>query len=373
MRNGKPNKTGRRLSKIYLTYDGMITPLGKTPEANFQAMREGKKGVQPVEASGFNEENWPLAKINWLPEDDRYNALLTAACEALSPEVKALAAEKDTLIILSTTKSDVNALPGDVFASSRKIIAEKLHPANRIIILSNACISGVLAVNTGADYIQSGQYKHVIVIGIDALSNFVTYGFQSLFALSAEPSQPFDKDRKGISLGEAAGVIVISNSPIASHYNVEYLGGSSSNDANHISGPSRTGEGLYRSVNKTIERANVALTDIDFISAHGTGTLYNDEMESIALDRLGLNNTPVNSLKGFFGHTLGAAGVIEIISTILMMEHNTLVQSVGFKEQGTSKDIHVITGNLEKETNIALKTASGFGGGNASVLIKKLS
>ena len=94
-------------------------------------------------------------------------------------------------------------------------------------------------------------------------------------------------------------------------------------------------------------------------------------MESIAFDRLGLIETPLNSLKGYFGHTLGAAGLIEVISTMKMMEHNTLLKSVGFEETGTSKCINVLKSNTKKEVNTILKTASGFGGGNASLILKK--
>ncbi|HIP31512.1 MAG TPA: beta-ketoacyl synthase [Crocinitomicaceae bacterium] len=360
------------MSEIFMTYGTMITPLGNSTEANFDAMLKNKSGVKFIDNSGFNQENWPLGRISSLPSEERYNTLLKRACHNLiEVHGRDLFSNKQTLVIISSTKADINALPKDTFASTRTILKEELELKNKIVVISNACISGVIAINTAADYLNHSDYEKVVVIGIDALSDFIVYGFQSLFALSNEPSKPFDKNRKGICIGEACGVVILSKEKINDAFHVNYLGGSSSNDANHISGPSRTGEGLFRSVNKTMNRATITSDQIDFISAHGTGTNYNDEMESIAFDRLGLINTPLNSLKGYFGHTLGAAGLIEVISTMKMMEHNILLKSIGFEETGTTRAINVLKESKEQEVTTILKTASGFGGGNASLLLKK--
>lgn len=349
----------------------MITPLGRTVEENFDQMHLGNSGVQKIQSSGFGGEDWPLGKIQYLDKKDRYNDLLSRLCDNLLEQHREILSDDRTLFVVSSTKGNVAEMPTDTFQSTRTIIQEKLNPKNPIVIISNACISGVLAINTAVDYIESGKYDNVVTIGIDVLSDFIVYGFQSLFAMSDAPSAPFSEDRKGISLGEAAGSILVSKQKPSDAYCVEYLGGSSSNDANHISGPSRTGEGLYRSIIKTGQRAGVDLSSIEFISAHGTGTIYNDEMESIAFDRLGLNNVPMNSLKGYFGHTLGAAGIIELLSCMLMMENGLLLKSLGFKEKGTSKSIEVLEENKTLRPTYVLKTASGFGGGNASIIIKK--
>lgn len=360
------------MSELYLTYGGIVTPLGSTIEEHFDALTQGKSGVSIVEKSGFNNENWPLGKIVDLNAENRYTAILNLLCDRLiETHGNSLFASEKTLIIISSTKADIQSLPQDTFATTREIIDNKLKPKHTPIIISNACISGVLAINTAADYLTTDKYDTVVVIGIDALSDFVVYGFQSLFALSDSPSQPFDKNRKGICIGEAAGAVIVSKDKISdTTFSVKYLGGSASNDANHISGPSRTGEGLFRSVKSTIEKANVSASEIDFISAHGTGTLYNDEMESIAFDRLGMTQIPLNSWKGYFGHTLGAAGIIEVIASMISMENNMLYKSIGFEETGTSCPLNIITENTSKTVNTVLKTASGFGGGNASLILK---
>lgn len=358
---------------IFITYGGLITPLGKTTEENFDQMIQGKSGVTIIPKSGFNDEDWPLGRINSITDKNRYNRILTDLCDSLiNDHGKSLFEDEKTLVVISSTKADIDALPNDTFASTRSILIDKLGIKNKAIIISNACISGVLAINTAVDYLNSEKFETVVVIGIDALSDFIVYGFQSLFALSNEPSRPFDKNRKGICIGEAAGCVIVTKEKLNDGFAVNYLGGSSSNDANHISGPSRTGEGLFRSINKTLERAKVTKSEIDFISAHGTGTNYNDEMESIAFDRLGLNEVPLNSLKGYFGHTLGAAGIIEVISSMKMMEHDIVLKSIGFDEQGTSMKINVLKSNHKQPTNTVLKTASGFGGGNASLILKSI-
>ena len=361
------------MKQFFVTYGGMITPLGTTIEEHTAQLSNGVSGVTIVEKSGFNQEDWPLGKIEFANPDNRYTYLLETICDRLIEQHgSALFASEKTGIIISSTKADIDLLPNDTFASTRKVIQSKLAPKHAPIIISNACISGVLAINTAADYLSTDKYDNVVVIGIDALSDFVVFGFQSLFALSDSPSQPFDKNRKGICIGEAAGAVIVSKKKLASgSFNVLYCGGSSSNDANHISGPSRTGEGLFRSVNKTLERSQIDPSTIDYISAHGTGTLYNDEMESIAFDRLGMTHIPLNSYKGYFGHTLGAAGIIEVIASMIMMENNLVFKSIGFEETGTSCPLNVITETKSHPINTILKTASGFGGGNASLILTK--
>ncbi len=355
------------MTHIYLEAGAIISSLGVGKEAHLNALQKGKTGLTQVKGSGFNDEDWFLGKIDSLVEN-RYDDILRKTLLEFTQTPNAeLLSLKETLVIVSSTKGNLDALPKDTFFSTREILINEFGVVNSPLIVSNACISGVIAVNTAADYLLTGKFQHVIVIGIDVLSNFIINGFQSLFALSNEPCRPFDKERKGISLGEACGIIVLSTKK--SDHSVRYCGGASSNDANHISGPSRTGEGLVRAIQKTFERAEISAEEIQFISAHGTGTLYNDEMEAIAFERLGMSTIPVNSLKGYFGHTLGAAGVIEIIVCLLSMQHQVLFPSLGFSEQGTSAEMNIVESFSSTQVNTVLKTASGFGGGNAALIL----
>ncbi len=358
------------MSAFYLKYGTIVSPLGIGQEEHFEALKANRSGVHQSEGTGFNGEDWYLGKIDFL-QGNRYDHLLTVACDDLVKKIpESLLRSSRTLVIASSTKADLDALESDSFHSTRTILKNKLDLVHEPLIISNACISGVLAINLAADYLNSNQYDDIVVVGIDSLSDFVIFGFQSLFAMSDERSKPFDAQRKGISLGEACGIVLLSNHHDDS-FSVMYCGGASSNDANHISGPSRTGEGLVRAVERTLKRSRATPDQIDFISAHGTGTLFNDEMESIAFNRLGMQQVPINSLKAYFGHTLGAAGIIEVIASMLTMENNLLIKSLGFEEIGTSQPLNVIQENQERQVNTVLKTASGFGGGNAALLLKK--
>jgi len=242
------------------------------------------------------------------------------------------------------------------------------------LIISNACISGSMAIGTAYRYIRSGLFDHAVVTGGDILTKFVISGFQSFQSLSPEPCRPFDRTRNGLSLGEGCGTMVISSlEPEEPGDKITIEGFSTSNDANHISGPSRTGEELFCAINNSLKEAKVAPSAIDFISAHGTATPFNDEMESKALGLAKLNDIPVNSFKGYWGHTLGAAGLIESIATIHSMKENMLFRSAGFNEPGVPEKINVITGLKVANVRNSLKIASGFGGCNSALIFHKNS
>jgi len=245
---------------------------------------------------------------------------------------------------------------------------------NETIVLSNACVSGVLAISVAKRFISEKKYDHVFISSGDLVTKFILSGFHSFQALSAEPCKPYDKNRTGINLGEvSASVLVTSEEKNLSKEAVEILGDATCNDANHISGPSRTGEGLFRSVKSALKEANINANEVDYISAHGTATPFNDEMEAIAFNRLGMENVPLNSLKGYFGHTLGASGLLETIVGMHFMEKNILFSSKGFSDLGVSKNINIIKENTSKKLQVFLKTASGFGGCNTAVILRKVN
>lgn len=280
---------------------------------------------------------------------------------------------KRTLFIFSTTKGNIDLLEGNqpeieenrvYLHKTAQVISTYFGFVNEPIVVSNACISGLLAIIMAKRFLASNQYDNIIVTGTDVVSTFTLSGFGCLGALSNKACKPFDKNRTGINLGEAAASILISNQQ--KEAGVEIVSACSANDANHISGPSRTGQGLYQCLQKVLE-GNVIP---DFINAHGTATEFNDEMESIAFSRAGIQNIPVNSLKGYYGHTLGAAGVLESIFCAESLRQGRTIASVGFKNTGTSVALNIITKTENKKNASCLKTASGFGGCNAAVLYR---
>lgn len=284
-------------------------------------------------------------------------------------------ASADCLFVLSSTKGNIGEIntgqdsQNTLFSSAKKIAAY-FKNQNRPLVVSNACISGVLALIMAKDQLENRSFKHVIVIGCDVLSEFVINGFESFQALSTEPCRPFDKTRNGLNLGEAAACIILS-SDTTNNNTIKIAGGGLSNDANHLSGPSRTGEELATAIRQALKEASLTAQAIQMISAHGTATRYNDEMEAKALELAGAQHAPLHSLKSYMGHTLGAAGIIETIFAAMAMKEAILLPSLNFSETDVPAAIQVCTQAQPAEIDYVLKTASGFGGCNAALVLSK--
>lgn len=352
---------------VYIGAENIVSPLGENAAENFTAVAGGYSGVEKKSNAGFAGQNLYLSKFK---SPLSFDALLQQCYDQLNISEDIKQSDK-TKVILSSTKGNVGTAIEESLTSVIETFMANNALKSRPLLVSNACISGVLAIVKAADMIKAGLYDHVIVLGCDLASDFIVYGFEALYALADDVCKPYDKDRKGINLGEAAAGVVLSNDAnVFAEKPMVYVNGSSSNDANHISGPSRTGEGLYRSVLRTLKGTGLKATDVDFISAHGTATLYNDNMESIAFHRLGMTDIPLNSFKAYFGHTLGAAGVLEVAMTIQSMQHQVLIKSLGYKEKGTDYALNIIKQTKPAKINTILKTSSGFGGANATLMLK---
>lgn len=359
---------------IYITDANCVTPLGPDLETNWQALSNGESAIQCQDIGMLKQVH--VAKFGKLPfpKDESLSFLENLLIAVAKPVLAHKKITERTGIILSTTKGNINKLEADAVAQVElgrlaKTVAVTLGFTAQPIVVSHACVSGLLAVSAGKRLMQMEQYDEVLVIAGDEATEFVLSGFQSFQAMSTGPCKPFDAERDGVTLGEAAAAVWLSTTPIGD--SVEIVGEGAVNDANHISGPSRTGEGLVRSINSALIEAGIDASAIDFISAHGTATLYNDEMEAIAFDRLGLAHCPTHSLKGYYGHTLGASGLLELAITIKSMQEGMLIPTKGFAVLGTSKYVNIINSLTPKALTYCLKTASGFGGSNTAMLLKK--
>jgi 3-oxoacyl-[acyl-carrier-protein] synthase-1 len=289
-----------------------------------------------------------------------------------------------TLLVLSTLKGNMDLLQKDQYPGIDpdrvylwkwgEFLGSFFSGSNKPLVVSNACASGLLAILIGSRLIKAGRYDHVIVAGGDILTEFAVSGFQSFQSLSSKPCRPFDAARDGLSLGEGCGSIVLSrnHSLCGIPEKIVVGGGACTNDAHHISGPLRTGEMFYVAICRALREASLGPADVDYVSAHGTGTDSYDETEAKALSRAGLGKVPVNSFKGYFGHTLGAAGIIESALAVVSMRHNELFRSAGFENPGTTDPMNILTDHTIREVNHCLKTASGFGGCNVAAVFKKI-
>lgn len=379
--------------EIYITDYNCVTPLGFNVESNWNAILEGKSGValhkvienqdafyaSMIDSEKLNKE-FTTVFDSEITDSQEFTRLEKMLLLSLKPIIEKHSVTEKTAFILSTTKGNVsllknqNELPEGAYLSKlAQKIADFFGFTTKPIVVSNACVSGVMAIAVAKNMIQAGKYKDAFVIAGDEISEFVISGFNSFQAIGSEPCKPYDKNRSGINIGEAAAAAYItSESSENEKIKFKVLGDSAINDANHISGPSRTGDGLYGSIKNAMIEANISSEQIDFISAHGTATLYNDEMESIAFNRMELQNVPLNSMKGFYGHCLGAAGLLESIISMKSALHSTLIPSKNFEEMGVSQPLNVIKGNQTATIRYILKTASGFGGCNAAIVLEKM-
>ena len=368
--------------RIFCVADNIISPLGTSTQDNLEAIAKGISGVSKIADKSISDHSFYGAKI--LFEQDKiegYSYLEALFIESIKSVIKETNIDLNkTILVLSSTKGNIDLLEkGENIDQVRlSSLANKMNGyfgfLDRPLLVSNACISGVSALLVAKKIIESGKYDHAIVSGGDLLTRFTLSGFDCLKAVSSKPCRPYDESRDGINLGEGVGTMILSNDPNLINDRdsfAEIVGGGQSNDANHISGPSRTGAGLKLAISKAIDEAEVSINDIDYINAHGTATLFNDEMESIAFDDLGMANIPMNSLKGYFGHTLGAAGLIESILAVRQMNKNEVFASRGFKTQGTSRSLNIVDSNQKIKVNHSIKTVSGFGGCNAAIIFRK--
>lgn len=374
---------------IFTSYSNIISPLGFSTAENYRAVANSEVGVKklllPFSADPFcvakiADENIKeqFSKLADPKEHTKLEQLSILSIQNVIDQSGINITDNRTLLIYSTTKGNIDILENayqhiDSKRAYLPAFAKHLQSyfklAHTPVVLSNACISGILAIIVAKRFIEQSTYDNVLVCGGDILSEFTISGFKSFNALSNEPSRPFDANRIGINLGEAVSTILITNKKeLATPYHTQIISGASANDANHISGPSRTGDGLFQCLTEVLKENK---QEIGFISAHGTATSFNDEMESIAFDRAGLNTIPVNSLKGYYGHTLGAAGVLETVLSLESMNHQRLIKSEGYETKGFSGNITMITEHLSKSFTTFIKTASGFGGCNAAALFSK--
>lgn len=354
----------------YIIADNIISPLGETSEENYLSVKAGRSGIRAYEPGTCNIPEGFYASL--LFEDFETLALKSAQKAIANARLELKG--KRTAFILSSTKGNIEE--NISLADSAQRIASQLGIDAKPIVVCNACISGLSALILGNRLIDSDLYDAAIVCGCDTPRQFILSGFQSLKALSPEPCRPFDMERMGLNLGEAAATLILSKNPIQG--NSWRMGdGFIRNDAFHISTPSKTADGLYLSLQRTLESFTQEISStckqidlkehLAFINAHGTATLFNDQMESVAIGRAGLSDLPANAYKSFWGHTMGAAGILETIISMKAIDDDTILGTRGFAELGVSGKMNICAENRPTDKKGFIKMLSGFGGCNATI------
>jgi 3-oxoacyl-[acyl-carrier-protein] synthase II len=242
-----------------------------------------------------------------------------------------------------------------------------------------ACSSSTIAIGLAADAIRTGACDLAVTGGADALSRLTFTGFCSLRAVDPERCRPFDRHRKGMSLGESAGILVLEDMERArrrgARIRAELLGYGTACDAHHVTAPDPSGDGASRTMRAALEDAGVAADGIDYISAHGTATQYNDEAETRAIHHVfgaRAKQVPVSSIKSMVGHCLGAAGAIEAVALVLTVEQGLLPPTAGLREADPECDLDYVPNTARKaKVNVAVSNSFGFGGQNDTIIVKR--
>jgi 3-oxoacyl-(acyl-carrier-protein) synthase len=360
----------------------IITAYGLGVEKTWDGILSGKSAVKKIErfdTRHFQSHN--AAIVDGLKYHEK-NSLVWQMGE------KVLEGKKfstDTLLILATTTGEIDLLEKGLLQNKenttaslpQKLLAKlqkKLKLKNGMVI-SCACVSSSTAIAYGAAAIGSKKYKSVLVIGCDAVSEFVYCGFSSLMALDADKAKPFDKNRKGLSIGEAAGFMHLMSGDEAKKKKrkalAELAGYGLSNDANHMTGPSRDGFGLSVAIEASLKKAKIKSSEISAICAHGTATPYNDSMEMKAFKRVFNDRVlPAYSIKGALGHTMGAAGLVEAVICIKAMQEKCVPATMGLSCADEEAKGWVSGNKLNLNYKYALSVNAGFGGVNSALVFK---
>ena len=359
------------MRKVVVIGESILSPLGVTPAENFEAVCRGESALRRYEGM-FGVKDPFVASLmdrsQWQSEGRTFfDTVVIEAARRAVEDAGIDPASPQTAFILSSIKGNIEHIDTQdvTLAASARRLADAFGNPNPAVVVSNACISGLAALLQGRRMLLGGSFDHVVVVGAEVQSRFIVTGFQSLKALSEAPCTPFDAHRDGLNLGEAAAAVVLG----FGEEGWEIVDGAVRNDANHISGPSRTGEGSYKSLRYVLQKCTP--DELAFVNVHGTSTLYNDEMESIALDRAGLLDVPVNALKGTFGHTMGAAGILESILSMRAVDAGLILPTRGFSELGVSRPVRVSPEMGRTDKKAFVKLLSGFGGVNGALLFKK--
>lgn len=382
---GVYNLKNKEPSRVVVTDAAAVTALGNDLESLWRGLMAGESAIRPITRFPVDQDHYKAkiaAHINDLKSSgDRsmLQDLLGRLFLGMGP------VPSDAALMTATIKSGADNLESfcrgksagfqDVLLSAvADIVSAKFGLTGNGICVSASCASSTIAVAHGSALIESGRTEAVLVCCGDLITEYHFAGFSSLKALSPFACRPFDRDRKGLSLGEGAAALLLMNANRARRENRDHLGTvlgwGIANDATHITAPAKSGRGLIQAVGQALRSALRKPEEITAISAHGTGTVYNDLMELNAFRQVfGERKVPVYSIKGAIGHTLGAAGGLEVILGLKTLSSRMAPPTVGFSNPEQGAEGQVSSGPQAVSGDYLLTTNSGFGGVNAALVL----
>jgi len=390
----------RRLEPIAIKAAGLITPIGQDLDTFWSSLLTGASGISTIErfpvadlrvGRGGELKAFPRIDGWGRVPDCRATRLLISAADDLCKQASLRPPPLDghrVAVVLGTALGGVEegekALGGDrrirrlrgsLYDSPAHNLARWLGARGPVLTVSTACASGATAIGVGADLLRHGVADRVVAGGYDILCRFVMRGFDALRSLTREEVRPFDRRRSGLLLGEAAALVLLMRQDEAGPQRLgSLLGYGSAADGYHISAPDPEGRGLERAIAEAMRAAGIQARDIDFVSAHGTGTALNDRIETAVLKRaLGSRayKIPCNSIKAPMGHTMGAAATLEAIMCLLASRHGQIPGTLNLEEPDPECDLDYMQGGPRAaRPGICLSTSLGFGGCNAALILE---
>jgi 3-oxoacyl-[acyl-carrier-protein] synthase II len=392
-------------ARVAVVGAGVVSPLGFGMEETLRSLREAKDCVSPVTAFPVDQcrcqtagqvANGPLAEAN---EHASHPERLHRVARMMILAMKEALAQADDfrpeLTVVGTTSGGMTF--GEQYyrgltkgrAASRRAptLIANYTPQKPVMdaqeafgisapcqIIANACASGTNAIGHAFNCIRTGRYQGVLTGGYDAISELVFVGFDSLQAATPERCRPFDRERSGLVLGEGAAILALENFESAKNRGAnilaEIIGYGISTDNYHLTQPDPSGIGPRQAMEGALESAGIEPSEIDYINAHGTATPFNDASEGKAIAEL-FNGVPVSSTKGMMGHSLGAAGAIEAIFSLLALQHQLLPANINFREGDNGLDLNIVANESKRApVRTVLSNSFGFGGTNASVILR---
>jgi 3-oxoacyl-[acyl-carrier-protein] synthase II len=391
-----PGVTRLRAEPVSLVAAGAVTPFGGDVDAFWSGLVTGGDAISMIERFPVDDlrvgRGGEIKKLRPLLGARRVRCratqLLLAAAEDLLAR-SAISAEPERIaVVLGTALGGVGELeramaPGGgarhavdaLYDSPAHALARRLGARGPVMTVGAACAAGATALGTGADLLRADVVDVVVAGGYDALCRFVMRGFDALRSLTRERVRPFDKRRSGLLLGEAAGLVLMTREGATTGPRLgRLLGHASASDGSHVAAPDAHGRGLELAVRSALDEAGLTPADVEFVSAHGTGTLVNDRIEADVLRRvLGRRapETPVNSIKASIGHTMGAAAALEAVMCLMAGREGVVPQTLGLEEPDPACELdHVIGSPRAARPRISLSTSLGFGGCNAALVLE---
>jgi len=389
-----------RAEPVAIVGAGVTTPIGQDVAAFWSALLTGTSGISPIERFPVADlrvrrggEIKTLTRIrDWgrVP-DCRATRLLVSAADELGAQAGLRPWPVDparVAVVVGTALGGVDEwerahggdrrlkrLRGGLYDTPAHNLARWLGAQGPVLTVSTACASGATALGLGADLLRQGMADAVVAGGFDPLCRFVMRGFDALRALTRDELRPFDRRRSGLLLGEAAALVLLRRDAEAGPQRLgRLLGHASTGDGSHISAPDPEGRGLERALGLAMDEAGVGPDDVDFVSAHGTGTVLNDRIETAVLKRvLGARARciPINSIKPMMGHTMGAAATLEAIMCLLASRHGQIPPTRNLEEPDPACDLDFVPGQPRAlSPRISLSTSLGFGGQNAALVLE---